>query len=404
MTGMAKKRFAAKAALCAVLLLQGCALSAAQAAAPAEKPSDSAAVLRRADECFTALDFQKARAVLLEAFEGENRDPLVIAELARTELMLGRPGDAAAHAEVGLVWHSGDARLPFWLALAQAANGRCEEADATLARALEGAGKDETALYDLAEEFMRKGALSLAAAVHERIVATLPNESQFDIFSCLNLAAYYFHLERYGDAERVMRLASGPMEFGDVDILAPHESAYWTAIFAGMKTIAGGDAEEGLTRLRGAAADFPAGVIADALVVRQLRKAGRAEEAQAVYVLVSKRLEDAIAAKPENARAYNDIALFEATSETDAERGLRYADLALSLEPLRPEYYDTKSALLLQLGRYEDALISANRAISLLSSPRWSEPGFLISLIRRRLEIIRKMGVKVPDACVSFGK
>ncbi|MHC4711884.1 MAG: hypothetical protein ACYTAN_01260 [Planctomycetota bacterium] len=386
-----------------VLLTQGCALSASEVETDAANTGPAAdAVLERVEARLIGLDYEGARRLLLKTFQAQNRDPRIVAALAQAELMLNQPGAAVAHLEVGLVWHRDDTRLLLWLALAQATKGLGKQADSTLERALALAGENETALYDLAEEFLRKGALSISSALYERIISVYPADSQFDIFSRLNLASHYFHRERYEDAARVMRQAARPMEYGDVDLLTPQESAYWIAIFAAMAEIERGGADEGIRRLRAAAADFPLAAVADALVVKELGNAGRTEEARAVYTLVSKRLESAIGKKPENGQAYNDLALFEAISETDAENGLKYCEWALTLEPLRPEYYDTRSALLMQLGRNEDALIAVNRAVSILSSPRWGEPGFLISLIWRRLEILREMDIEVPGAFISL--
>ena len=378
-----------------VVFLQGCtAFGAGEAAAPV----DSAAVISSAESLMAAHDYEAARLELLEAWQSSSRNATLAARLAECELLSGRASQAADRLDVALVWNEDDARLLFWLAAATKAAGREGEAADALERALAAAGEDEVALYDLAEEFLRRGMLSATAHIYEKILSVYPRESQFDIFSCLQLAVLHFANGRHGEAARAVRRAARPMEFGDVAILTPQETRYWGAIFEALGRIDDGAIEDGLTQLRNAAAEFPPGVAAHAVLIEQLECAGRPDEASGVFALSATRLKSALNAEPENARLYHEVALLSALSGREIEEGLRYCEWALTQEPLMAEFMDTRAALLIRLGRHGEALRSSERAMALVTAARWAPPATSMTFALRRLEALEATGVPVPAA------
>jgi len=379
----------------ASVLVQGCA--ACGAGEPAA-PVDPAAVISSAEPLMAAHDYNAARRRLLEAWESSSRNALLATRLAECELLSERAPQAAGRLEVALVWNEDDARLLLWLAAAAKAAGRDGQAADALERALAAAGEDEVALYDLAEELLRRGVPSAAAAIYEKILSVYPKDSQFDIFSCLQLAVLHFASGRNSEAARAMQRAARPMEFGDVSILTPQETRYWSAIFEALARIDAGALEDGLRRLRNAAAEFPPGVAADAILVEQLDKAGRTDEASGVFALSARRLEGAVNAEPENARLYHEMALLSALSGRELEEGLRYCQWALTQKPLMAEFMDTKAALLIRLGRHEEALRSSERAMALATATRWAPPAISMTFALRRLEALEGTGVPVPAA------
>jgi len=381
--------------LAACVLSQGCA---AYGGAAKAEGADAAAIVSRAQALMAAHDYEAARSLLLSKWQAQSRDPALAMRLAECELLTSRAAPAAQRLEVALVWHENDARLLFWLSAAQAAAGAEMEAREALSRALEAAGEDETALYDLAEEFLRRGVPSVSGAIYEKILSVYPRESQFDIFSCLQLSALHYANEDYAAAAAVMKRAAEPMEFGDVSVLAPQESRYWISIFEAMHQIRTGALEEGITRLRNAAAEFPTGVAADAVLVSVLDEEGRGDEAAGVFALSRRRLRDAVNAEPEEARRYHEAALLAALSGRALEDGLRYCEWALVLKPLMAEFMDTKAALLLQLDRPQEALACSERAMALATAARWGPPATAMTFALRRLEALRGTGVEVPEA------
>ncbi len=376
-------------------LLQACS---APGNDPGEVPADASGAFERAERLMSAYEYQAAREVLTDAWEADGPRPELAAMLAESELLTGRADRAVERLEETLEHHEGDVRLLFWLAVASSAAGRQERAAEIIDEALALAGEKEAVLYDLAEEFLRRGVPSVAGALYGKIIEVYPTESQFDIFSCLQLAVLHYANEDYDKAARVMKLAARPMERGDISILTPHESQYWIAVFEAMHLAAGGMIEEGITGLRNAAASYPPGIAADAALVVVLDGEGREEEASGVYVLAARRLADAINAEPEDARAYHEAALLSALSGREVAEGLRLCRWALTLQPLMGEFMDTKAALLLALGRHEEALRHSERAIALAGAARWSPPALSMTFALRRLDALEKCGVPVPAA------
>jgi len=375
---------------------------AAGGAADEAPQVDVKALIEKARELKVAVDYTAARDFLKKSFDAGVRDRLLAIELAETELFLGLAAPAAARFEVALLWNENDVEIMFWSALAEKAAGRDEKAAALLTKALRAAGDDENRLYEMAEIFLRRGALSLAGVIYERILALYPRESQFDVFASLHLAQYYMLVGKNDKAAEVLKRAKKPMEFGDVDILAPHEADYWIAIFTALGQLESGNLDAGLDRLRDAAARYPIGMAADALVVRELQKAGRSDEAAGAYALVLRRLIAALGNDPEDADAYHSIALLAAISQRDTKAGLGYCQWAMDMKPFTAEYYDTQAALLYSAGRYDKALVSQNRAIDLVTSQRWVEAGAFAPMAWRRLDILEKLGLKPPRAYRRF--
>lgn len=386
--------------------------STASAIAPLPQGARQEA-LRRAGEVALAGDLEGARRILAAAAAKDPADAALLGALAEAEVKLGLASEASGHLRQALAARPGDAELTLWSAVAAAATPKTAEAESTdsavavertddaaalLARGLAAAGESETALYDMAESFMRKGAPSVSAALYRKILTVLPIDSQFDIFSRLHLAVYYHKTGRGNLAANMMERVKRPIEYSDVQPLTSQEIDYLAMFFRGASAIEAGDLEEGVKALRNAAAFYPDGIIADGYVVRALDGAGRADEADGVYRIVMGRMADRVNSASEDAGAHGGLASFvEASGRNDAA-GLDAAEWALRLSPLRPEYLDIKAALLARAGKYDDALRTIDRAIALTATSRWSEPGVFDEYVWRRLDILERAGKPWPAA------
>jgi tetratricopeptide (TPR) repeat protein len=325
-----------------------------------------------------------------------------VKSLAVIELKMGKASDASKRFDEALSQSAGNAELLLWSAVAASASGDDAKAAKTIAEGLSAAGNDEIALYDLAETFLRRSALSVAANLYQRVNDTLPTETQFDHFSYLHLAAYYGFTGRDGEAAALLEAKKKSFEYAEVEILVPAEVEYLIEYYKGRAAVAAGEAKKGADILRDAAAKFPDGIVADGEIVKALEAAGDTKEADGVYYLVSRRLKDRMASSPEKHQAYYNFALFVASSGRKDEDGLRACEMALALAPLRPEYLGVQAALLSALGRDEDALVPVQRAMVLVSAPRWVEPFQFDEFTWLRLEILRKLGRPLPKAFTTL--
>ncbi len=358
---------------------------------------DCAPVVAARELC-SAGRYAEARDRLVKAYEEGESDTALLTMLAELEIRLGRVGDAKGHLAAARLQSPRDADVLILSALACAEANLPGKSRAYLDRALDAAGTSEIALYDLAEKYLRKGIPSVASAIYSKITSVYPADSQFDMFSYLHLASYYHLSGRNQKAASIMKRARRPAEYGDFNLITTQEVDYWVVFFRGLAAIDAGDLSTGIVTLRDAAASYPVSMAADARIVCALENAGRAKEADAVYNLVAGRLKRDIASSPEDADAYNNFAVFSAMCARGAKEALKASNMALALAPLRPEYLDTKASLLMELGRYQESLKIQERAIVLVSSPRWAEPSLFMQFVWHRLDALEKTGSRVPEA------
>ncbi|MCD6404286.1 MAG: hypothetical protein J7M19_00500 [Planctomycetes bacterium] len=360
--------------------------------------SKDTAPVAAAQALYRAGRYAEACNLLVKADEEGTSATAQLVMLAELEMRLGRLGDAQGRLAVARLQSPQDVDVLIFSALACAEAHLTDKFRTYLKRALASAGDSEIVLYDLAEKYLRKGIPSVASAIYVKITSIYPADSQFDMFSYLHLASYYHLSGRNQKAASIMKRARRPAEYGDFSIITMQEVDYWVAFFEGLAAIDAGDSSAGIAVLRDAAASSPVSVAADANIVGALERAGKTEEADAVYDLVAGRLKRRIASSPEDADAYNNFAVFSAMCARSTHEALKYSKLALALAPLRPEYLDTKAALLMALGRYEEGLKTEQRAIILVSSPRWAQPSLFMQFVWQRLDALEKTGRPVPEA------
>ena len=347
---------------------------------------------------FDACDaWQPAIEILKAAYDAGGRDADLFEELAALELKAGLAA-ASKHLDEARSLYPSDARFILWSAVAASAAKDDSKAVGLLAEGLKAAGEDEVALYDMAERFLRRGALSVAALVYRRINEVYPKDSMFDMFSVLHLASYYGLIQRYKEASEILKANRMVFEYAEVGVLTTPECDYIGECFAGLAAIKAGDSAAGLDILRNAAARFPRGLVADGEIVKALDAAGKKEEADGVYAIVSRLLNEAIGKEPEKAEAWYNLAFFVAAAGRKNDEGLRAAQWALRLAPLRPDYLATRAAILEVFGKYDEALVAIQRAMVLVSVPRWMDPGEYDEMMWRRLDLLEKTGKAVPAA------
>lgn len=371
-------------------------LSLTAAAVPADAPKDAAAAITSAEELYQAGRYHEARRELLAAYKKGDTTVDLAVRLAEVEMHMALAADAEAHLAAARLQEPRNPDVLFWSALSASEAGNTPRSAEYIKGALDAAGDSEVPLYDMAEKYLRRSVPSVAAAIYEKIISIYPADSQFDVFCYLNLSSYYHFTGRNALAAEIMARAKRPLEYGDFNLMTPQEADYWVAIYSGLGKIDSGDSDAGIAMLRDAAAVFPIGVVADAFVVKCLDDSGAAAEAEAVYNLLARRLKENIAEAPENADAYHDFALVAALSGRGTQTALKYCRMALALAPLAPEYLHTRSVLLFRLGRYDEALTANERAMALISAPRWAEPGFFLHLVWQRLDTLEKTGAVVP--------
>jgi len=370
--------------------------STASAVAATESLIDVKTLVAKAQTLDLASDFQGARKILGDAYSKGVRDVDFLEALAVEELKTGAPAEGFKRLDEARAAAGDKPELVLWAAVAASASGLDAEAARLLSKGLSTAGDEEEALYDLAEKFLRAGALSVSSALYRKINDVYPTDSQFDVFSYLHLAAYYHMTNRNNLAAGIMDRARHPIEYSDVEIMTPQEVDYFRAYFRGMAAIRGGDLDAGVAILSDAAAAFPAGLAAQGEVVHALDAAGKKDRADGVYSMVMRDLLGKIAASPEDHAAYNSRAFFGETAGRNLEGALEAVNMALAISPLRPEYLDTKTAILLDLGRFDEALVNQDRMIALISAPRWAEPILFDLAAWRRLDILEKLGKPMP--------
>ena len=395
-------RIAALAAL--VACIAPCALLAADASttAPSAAPATVDAALREADLLMTGGGYAAAARLLSQASAREPKDVRLLESLAVAQVFSGDSAGALATLKSVPAEPSPSPSVLLWSAVAADASGDSREAAALLAEGLAAAGDDETTLYDLAERFLRAGAPSVSARLYAKVLSVLPKDTMFDLYSRLHLAAHHSLSGRNAESARLIGDGRRAFEYSDIDVLVSQEVEYLVSYYAGLALIEEGKRDEGISKLRDAAAIFPLGVIADGEVVRQLAAAGRAEEADALWALLRKRFEAAVAAAPEKHEAWFDLAVVCHAAGRDFDRGLEAAKWAVRIAPLRAEYMDMEAALLFDLKRNDEALLSENRAIAMMSGLRWAEAGLIDGYVRRRLDILRALGVPAPArSCLS---
>jgi tetratricopeptide (TPR) repeat protein len=395
------RRAAFVAAAAVVLGVLWRALPAEPSSAAQKAPEAKATVedvLQKAADFEACDEYKAAIETLKAAYAGGMRDMKVLKPLAIVELKAGAVRDAGKHIDEALSQSKGNPELILWSAVQASAAGGEALAAKRLSAGLEAAGSDEVQLYDLAEGFLRSGALSVSAALYRKINKTYPTESMFDQFGYLHLMAYYGFTGRDAEAAKIIEDAKKSFEYADVELLTAQETDYLIGYFKGKAAIRAGDVTGGVNILRDTAVRMPDGAVADGEIVKALDAAGRSDEADGVYSIVSKRFNDAIASSPEKYEAYHNLALFVAASGRADKEGLDACEWALRLAPLRPEYLATKAALLENAGKYAEALVAIERATVLVLAPRWAEPAQFDEFIFRRMEILGKMGRPVPAA------
>ena len=366
--------------------------------APAAEAPDLQPLLERASD-FEACDaWSEGVSVLKPAYDAGSRDPELLKSLGVLTLKSGQAAAASEYFAAARAASPADVEPIFWSAVAASAAGDDSKASALLAEGLAAAGENEVALYDLAEKLLRRCAVSAAVSLYRKINAICPSDSQFDLFSALNLATYYGSEGRDAEAAALLSSYRRAFEYSDVTVLTSQECDYLVAWFRGRAAAAAGDTDGAAAILRDAALAYRTGVIADGELVRVLDAAGRTEEADGVYSICIRRFKERLASSPEDHAACFDLALFVATSLRKDAAGLDACEWALRLAPLRPEYLGLKAALLSNLGRYEDALAPVQRTMVLVTAPRWVEPGQYVEWALLRLEILKKTGRPLPDA------
>ena len=371
---------------------------------PAPGSRELAKILQNAADYEAADNYEGALSVLRKAYDAGHTEAEIIIAQAVIELESGDAAKASARLGQARAKAGDTAEILLWSAVAASAGKDEAKAGELFAGGLAAAGSDEVALYDLAEKFLRRGAFSVAAALYRRINDVYPSESQFDIFSWLHLAAYYGFIDRNGDAALVLDQARRPIEYSDVEVMTRAEVEYLVGCFRGKAAIGRGDFEGGVNILRYAAVRLPDGIAADGEIVKALAAAGKNDEADGAYAISERYFRDKVAAAPESGEAYANLAMLRAVSGRDLDKGLKSCDWALRMSPLRPEYLNTRAALLGGLGRYDEALVDVERAIAIISQPRWVEPLLFDDLMWRRLDMLEKLGRPRPAAFRTLGE
>ena len=346
-------------------------------------------------------DYEAAFSTLNDLIEAYPSDIRLAKALGIASIFLGRAAEALPRLTAAADIDPSAENL-LWLSVAASAAGDDAAAGGYLARGLSAAGDDETALYDLAERFLAANVPSVSAALYRKILAVLPKHTMFDLWGRLHLAACYNLSGDNTAAADVIEEGKKAFEYSDIEGPAPQEVDYMVSYYKGLAAFDRGDINSGADILRDASAIFPKGIITEAALVMRLDEAGARDDADGVYALVSKRLRDAVAQRPEDASAWHDLAVLAVVSGRSTPEGLRAAEWALRLSPFSPDYLDTKAALLYASGRYGEALTAENRAIVMLSAPRWAEAGTIDRCIWRRIEILRKLGTPIPEACLRL--
>ena len=340
-----------------------------------------------------------AESLVAEETAGKPDVESVIAEAA-AELAKGVPLDAALRLDRAL-FAAGDGASPellFFAAIAAAETKRSDNAAKYIQKALDATGADEAAQYALAEKFLRRGIVSVPALLYSQIIKTLPADSQFDVFSNINLASYHHLRGRNNLSAGHMASLMRPIDYGDFIAIDSTEINYMTAVFDGLRAADAGDAKRGIEILRRAASLNPDAVLSDALLCKTLEESGRTKEAVSVRKMVTSRLRAKISSEPENAEYYHALAHFLAECGKETQAGLKAVDRALVIAPLMPRYLATKAVLLDASGKNDEALKFIRRAIAANTGSRWMRPGLSVDFALKRLDILEKTGRHVPQA------